>query len=231
MAAAPEPTLESALQGKVSGPVNVRGRVVDADEQRAPVSAAQVLIPGTMIGQNTTDSGTFNISVPADAKTLTIRRIGYMAENVPITPGTTDYTIALKKDVLQLESQVVTGAATSIASQNAAAAAKVALNAAGAGAPGGGLRLTLAGSRCQGQVVLVPTGALEPGVTDSVEARLTSTPSRSLDQPGFVVRFVPDTVSAPAGSWQPIGRDSALVKLQGLRVAAQTRVACGRDQP
>ena len=154
-----------------------------------------------------------------------------MAENVPITPGTTDYTIALKKDVLRLESQVLTGAATSIASQNAAAAARVTMNAGGAGAPGGGLRLTLAGSRCQGQVVLVPTGALGPGVTDSVEARLTPTPSQSLDQPGFVVRFVPDTVSAPAGSWQPIGRDSALVKLQGLRVATQTRVACGRDQP
>ncbi len=227
----PEPTIENALQGQVSGRVNVRGRVVEADEQRAPVQAAQVLIPGTMIGQSTTDSGSFNISVPADAKTLTVRRIGYMAENVPLTPGTTDYTIALKKDVLRLESQVVTGAAANSASQNAAAAAKVTVSSGGAGAPTGGLRLTLAGSRCQGQVVLVPSGVSGPGVTDSIEARLTPTLSQSLDQPGFVVQFVPDTAAAPAGSWQPIGRDSALVKLHGLRVASETRVACGRDQP
>lgn len=226
-----EATIENALQGEASGRVNVRGRVVEADGQRAPVPAAQVVIPGTVIAQSTTDSGTFNISVPADARSLSIRRIGYLAENVPLTPGTTDYTISLKKDVLRLESQVVTGGATSIAAQNAAAAAKVTVAPNGAGAPTGGLRLTLAGSRCDGQVVLVPTGASGSGVTDSIEARLTPTTSQSLDQPGFVVRLVPDTAPAPAGSWQPIGRDSALVKLRGSRIATQIRVACGRDQP
>ncbi len=235
-AVATAPTIENSLQAQAPlaaravAARRVTGRVVDA-EQRAPVPAAQVAIPGTIIGQSTTDSGTFNIAVPADAKSLMVRRIGYMAENVPLTPGTTDYTIPLKKDVLRLESQVVTGAATTIGSQNAATAAKVAAAPENGGESGGGLRLALAGSRCQDRVVRVATGAEGVGLADSTEARLTPTPSQSLDQPGFVVRLVPDTAFVPAGSWQPIGRDSALVKLQGPRAVTQTRVACGGDQP
>ncbi len=233
-AVATAPTIENSLQAQAPlaaravAARRVTGRVVDG-EQRAPVAAAEVVIPGTIIGQSTTDSGTFNITVPADAKSLMVRRIGYLAENVPLTPGTTDYTIPLKRDVLRLESQVVTGAASTIGTQNAATAAKVMAAPQNAGESGGGLRIALAGSQCQGRVVRVATGAEGLGLGDSTEARLTSTPSQSLDQTGFDVRLVPDTASAPAGSWQPIGRDSALVKLQGPRAATQTRVACGGD--
>jgi hypothetical protein len=226
-AAVSAPTIENALQAKAAAagvPTRrITGRVVDAD-QRGPIPSAQVLVKGTVIGQNTSDSGTFSVSVPADAKTLSVRRIGYLAQNVPIAPGTTDYTIPMQKDVLRLEAQVVTGAATSISSQDAANAMKVAAEPQNAGASGGGMQVTLAGSRCQGQVVRLPSGA--PGSADSTLARLTSTPSQVLRQPGFVVQFVPDSTAAPAGSWQPIGRDSALVTLQGLRVIAPVRVGC-----
>jgi TonB-linked SusC/RagA family outer membrane protein len=102
----------------------VTGRVVDADTHIGIPSAA-VLVSGTTIGTNTTDSGTFVVSLPSDAKMLSVRRIGYLAQTVPLTAGKTDYTIALQKDVLLLEQQVVTGVATTVSSQNAANAVSV----------------------------------------------------------------------------------------------------------
>ena len=74
---------------------------------------------------NTTDSGTFSLRIPPDARTLTVRRIGYLAQAVPLTAGKTTYTVVLQKDVLRLEAQVVTGVATTVASQNAANAVSV----------------------------------------------------------------------------------------------------------
>jgi len=102
----------------------ITGRVVDAAEH-APIPAAAVVVTGTTIGQNTTDSGTFTFRVPADAKNFTVRRIGYLAQTVPITAGKTDYTVTLQKDVLRLETEVVTGVATTVASRNAANAVAV----------------------------------------------------------------------------------------------------------
>src|SRR5579864_6492425 len=104
--------------------VRVTGRVVDASENK-PIPTAQVLVTGTTIGQNTTDSGTFSFRVPADAKSFTIRRIGYLAQTIPITAGRTDYTVTLQRDILRLDVQVVTGVAQTIASQNAANAVAV----------------------------------------------------------------------------------------------------------
>ena len=75
--------------------VRITGRVMDASEHM-PIPTAAVLVTGTTIGQNTSDSGTFNFRVPADAKTFTVRRIGYLAQTVPIVAGKTDYTVALR---------------------------------------------------------------------------------------------------------------------------------------
>ncbi len=102
----------------------ITGRVEDAGEHQ-PIPAAVVLVTGTTLGANTSDSGTFTLRVPPDARTLTVRRIGYLAQTVAITPGRTEYRVALQKDVLRLETQVVTGVATTVASQNAANAVAV----------------------------------------------------------------------------------------------------------
>ena len=118
------PLDEPAAHNKRLQDTRITGRVHDA-ANASGVPAAVVLVTGTTIGANTTDSGTFTLRVPADAKTITVRRIGYLAQTVPITPGKTDYTIALQKDVLRLETQVVTGVATTVASQNAANAVSV----------------------------------------------------------------------------------------------------------
>jgi CarboxypepD_reg-like domain len=205
-----------------SGSWLISGRVVDAGE-RAPVAGAAVIVHGTTIGSTTNDNGAFKFPLPTDAKSFSVRRIGYLAENVPITPGTTDYTIPLKKDVLSLEAQVVTG----ISTQRAATAAPVAGGSSGnAGAPGGGLRAITMGSSCREQIVRVRSATAGASAADSVDARLTATPSQSLDQGGFVVRLVPDTTMTPAGSWQPLGPDSAIVGLRGPRGVTASRVGC-----
>ncbi len=102
----------------------ITGHVQDAAEHVA-IPTAAVVVTGTTIGANTSDSGTFSFRVPPTARSMTVRRIGYLAQVVPLTPGKTDYTIVLQKDVLRLETQVVTGVATSVASQNAANAVSV----------------------------------------------------------------------------------------------------------
>ncbi len=102
----------------------ITGRVMDGAEH-VPIGSAQIIVSGTTIGQNTTDSGTFALHVPADARSIVVRRIGYLAQTIPIVAGKTEYTVTLQKDVLRLETQVVTGIATSVASQNSANAVSV----------------------------------------------------------------------------------------------------------
>jgi TonB-linked SusC/RagA family outer membrane protein len=102
----------------------ITGRVRDASEHQ-PVPAATVQVTGTTIGASTSDSGTFTLHIPADAKSISVHRIGYLAQTVSIVPGKTDYTIAMEKDVLRLQTEVVTGLATTVASQNAANAVSV----------------------------------------------------------------------------------------------------------
>ena len=97
----------------------ITGRVIDATEH-TPIPSGTVVVTGTTIGANTSDSGTFTIHVPPSAHTFTVRRIGYLAQTVTIDPGKNDYTVALQKDVLRLEAQVVTGVATTVSTQNAA---------------------------------------------------------------------------------------------------------------
>jgi CarboxypepD_reg-like domain/Putative zinc-finger len=202
----------------------ITGRVVEADAG-APIPAASVQVGSTPIGQSTTDSGSFNLAVPSTAKSLTVRRIGYVAQTVPLTPGATDYTIPMKKDVLSLEAQVATGVAT----QSAAIDLKVT---AGAESSGGAARAQAAGanaSRCRGLVVWVPVS--DSTHPDSIAVRLTGVPSMDADHPGLVARPVPDTVGAGFGRWQPLGADSALVGLNNPAGTVPRRVACGNRYP
>src|SRR5215469_9044775 len=94
------------------------GRVTDAGNN-APVPGVAVLVSGTQLGATTTDSGTFRINgVPATAVTLNARRIGYQPAAASVAADQGAVTIAMAQDVLQLEAQVITGAATSISTQN-----------------------------------------------------------------------------------------------------------------
>jgi TonB-dependent starch-binding outer membrane protein SusC len=115
-AAVPE---TDAKQGR-----RITGRVLDA-QNHAPVAQASVVATGTPIGTVTSDSGTFALNWPANATGLTVRRLGYRQATVSVAPGENDITVTLARDVLHLETQVVTGAATTISSRSAANAIAV----------------------------------------------------------------------------------------------------------
>jgi TonB-linked SusC/RagA family outer membrane protein len=110
-----------ALTGRLlaQDATHISGRVIERDTH-LPIPAVTVTLTGTAVGTQTSDSGRFTLRLPAGATRITLRRIGFHEQTIPLTPGQTDYVFALDKDILKLETQVVTGVATSISSQNAA---------------------------------------------------------------------------------------------------------------
>jgi TonB-dependent starch-binding outer membrane protein SusC len=106
------------------GTTVLTGRVEDANSH-APIPGAAILVTGTTVGTQSSDSGTFTLHLPSEAKTLTVRRIGFLQVVVPVTAGQATVTVALETDVLRLEAQVVTGVATTVSSKNAANAVAV----------------------------------------------------------------------------------------------------------
>ncbi|MEO7043501.1 MAG: SusC/RagA family TonB-linked outer membrane protein [Gemmatimonadaceae bacterium] len=134
------------------------------------VPGATVQIVGTTLGGTADDAGNFNINVPVGAHQLRIRRIGFAAKVVPLGADATTVTVALVRDVLQLEAQVITGQATTVSRANAANAVTVvnteqlnkvpqqniesalqgkipgAVITSNSGAPGGGIQLQLRGT-------------------------------------------------------------------------------------
>ena len=110
----------NANRASAQGPVRIAGQVIDADS-KIPIPLVRVSIPGTTLGTVTGDSGRFVIrNVPADAKTIEVRRIGYLGTAVPLVAGQADYLVTIKADVLHLEQEVITGVATTTSSKNAA---------------------------------------------------------------------------------------------------------------
>jgi TonB-linked SusC/RagA family outer membrane protein len=95
------------------------GHVVDA-EGGAPVPAATVLVNGTTLGTQTSDSGAFGVRVPEGPLTLTVRRLGYTAATVNVSATDDNLRVSLARDVLHLQEQVVTGVTTTVGSENAA---------------------------------------------------------------------------------------------------------------
>lgn len=97
---------------RVTGQVTVEG-------SSEPLVAASVGLAGTTLGTYTDDQGRFSLSVPEGPVTLRVRRIGFVQKTVAVAAGATDVNVGLAHDVLQLETQVVTGTATTISSLNA----------------------------------------------------------------------------------------------------------------
>ena len=95
------------------------GHVLEA-EGGAPVPAATVLVNGTTIATQTSDSGTFALRAPDGPLTLTVRRVGYRAATVAVSASDNDVTVRVVRDILRLEAQVVTGVMTTVSSANAA---------------------------------------------------------------------------------------------------------------
>ncbi|MES2358913.1 MAG: SusC/RagA family TonB-linked outer membrane protein [Gemmatimonadota bacterium] len=158
------PSLGHAQQTRrVTGHVTVQGGT-------EPIPGATVQVVGTTLGGTADDNGNFNISVPAGAHQLRIRRIGFAAKIVPVGANDNSINVSLARDVLQLETQVITGQATTVSRANAANAVTVvnteqinkvpqqniesalqgkvpgAVITSNSGAPGGGIQLQLRGT-------------------------------------------------------------------------------------
>ncbi len=103
---------------RITGRVTVEGT-------GEPLAAASVNVVGTSLGTYTDDQGRFTVTVPDGPATLRVRRIGYSQKTVVVPAGTTESDIALARDVLQLETQIVTGQATTVERKNAATAVAV----------------------------------------------------------------------------------------------------------
>ncbi|MFL5616423.1 MAG: SusC/RagA family TonB-linked outer membrane protein [Gemmatimonadaceae bacterium] len=147
----------------------VTGRVTESNGQ--PVPNVTVSVLNTTIGGITGEDGRFALnSVPQGQQTLVARRIGYRRATQLLPTGSDNVDIHLDPDLLQLETVVVTGQATTVSSQNAANAVTVvgsgevnrvpqpnvenalqgkvpgAVITQNSGAPGGGVQLQIRGS-------------------------------------------------------------------------------------
>jgi TonB-dependent starch-binding outer membrane protein SusC len=99
----------------------ISGRVT-GDGSGEPLIGASIAVVGSTVGTYTTDDGRFQLTTPDGDVQLLVRRIGFKRKTVAVPAGQGDVVIALERDVLQLEAQVVTGQATTMDRKNAATA-------------------------------------------------------------------------------------------------------------
>jgi TonB-linked SusC/RagA family outer membrane protein len=114
-------TVAGAQQRRITGRVTAEG----GTGVPVPLGAASVSVVGTTTGTYTSDDGRFSVSAPSTTVSLRVRRLGYTQRTVVVPIGQNDVNVVLQKDVLQLETQVVTGTATAVSSANAANAVSV----------------------------------------------------------------------------------------------------------
>jgi len=119
-----EPTTSAIMPRRGRQARRMTGRVIDA-ESRLPIPAALVFVRGTTISTTTSDSGTFALAIPDTATEIVVRRLGYRLATATVAAADLTVTIALTKDVLRLDAEIVTGVATTISSRNAANAVAV----------------------------------------------------------------------------------------------------------
>ena len=96
----------------------ITGRVTAVGSGEALGNAA-VNVVGTTIGTYTAEDGTYQLLVPEAEVTLLARRVGFKRSTARVAAGQTEANLTLERDVLQLEAQVITGTATTVARLNA----------------------------------------------------------------------------------------------------------------
>ncbi|NUO38307.1 MAG: SusC/RagA family TonB-linked outer membrane protein [Gemmatimonadaceae bacterium] len=111
--------LTLVVSAEASAQRRVTGRVTATTGE--PVQAASVNVQGTTIGAYTGEDGRYTLNnVPAGAQVLVVRRIGYRRVTQPLQATSDQLDVRLEKDILQLETQVITGTTTTVSSANAA---------------------------------------------------------------------------------------------------------------
>ena len=102
----------------------ITGRVTATGTGEALANAA-VNVVGTAIGTYTAEDGSFQLLVPQGDVSVLVRRVGYKRNTTRVLAGQSQLAVALERDVLQLEAQVITGTTTTVSSVNAANAVTV----------------------------------------------------------------------------------------------------------
>ncbi|PJJ47926.1 SusC/RagA family TonB-linked outer membrane protein [Hymenobacter chitinivorans] len=98
--------MTSLLQQAIAQDRTISGRVTDrANGQGLP--GVTVLVKGTTVGASTNSDGTYSLSVPASATTLSFTSIGYISVDRPIG-GATTIDVGLGADTKTLGEVVVT---------------------------------------------------------------------------------------------------------------------------
>ena len=157
------PQVTWAQTRQITGTVTVAGSSV-------PLYGAIVSVEGTNQAAHTGPDGTFRLTVPAGSVSLMARYIGYKRATRAVTAGQDTVNFGLERDVLRLESVVVTGQATTVERRSATTAVAhvsgEALNSVAAptiengligrvsgvnlqsnsGAPGGGIQMQIRGN-------------------------------------------------------------------------------------
>lgn len=179
--------LPTLAAGQETGVIS--GRVTDASNG-APLAGVQIGVEGTTIGAQTNASGTYRISgVPAGARFLTVRRIGYAPERVPITVGTgmTAQDITLRAVAAALDQVVVTALGQTAERRSLATAQQSVTGAEIATTQRENFVNALQG-RVAGVEVVSSSGV--PGASSSITIRGVSSISSS-NQPLFIIDGLP----------------------------------------
>jgi outer membrane receptor protein involved in Fe transport len=71
----------------------ISGKITDANTKE-PLVGATILVKGTQVGTATDADGKFSLVLPAEAKTVTISYVGYIARDFPVT--TTNWNVTLE---------------------------------------------------------------------------------------------------------------------------------------
>ncbi|HVF38416.1 MAG TPA: SusC/RagA family TonB-linked outer membrane protein [Gemmatimonadaceae bacterium] len=174
---------------QVSGRVTVEG-------SGEPLAAASVSIVGTTLGTYTDEQGRFSLSVPDGPVTLRVRRIGFAQRTAAVGAGNTELTVGLTRDVLQLETQVVTGTATTVSSINAANAVTVVSSERLNRVPAQTLDQALAG-KVPGAQITQNTGA--PGGGTQIQLRGVSTLNAGFEPLYVIDGVIVDNTSLQGG--------------------------------
>jgi TonB-linked SusC/RagA family outer membrane protein len=170
------------VSAEASAQRRVTGRVTAVTGE--PIQAASVNVQGSTIGTYTAEDGRFTLNnVPQGSQVVVVRRIGYRRTTATL-PATQDAVdLKLEKDVLQLETQVITGQATTVSSQNAANAVTVVAGAEVNRVPQPNIENALQG-KVPGAVITQNSGA--PGGGVQVQIRGSNTVNGAY-QPLYVV--------------------------------------------
>ncbi|HEY2026237.1 MAG TPA: TonB-dependent receptor plug domain-containing protein, partial [Gemmatimonadaceae bacterium] len=170
------------VSGAASAQRRVTGRILSVNGE--PVASASVNVQGTTIGAYSAADGRYTlVGVPAGPQAIVVRRIGYQRVTVALPATQDQLDIRLDRDILQLETQIITGQATTVSSQNAANAVTVVSGAEANRVPQPTVENAMQG-KVPGAVITQNSGA--PGGGVQVQVRGSNTVNGNY-QPLYVV--------------------------------------------